>query len=184
VTVIHRDVPFLVDVSTIIRRFVDISTIYRYNVYMKTHELTEHQKTTWANYQRLRLRLGERLNRELAEKTGLSEADFEILTALTDSHHETVRALALRCGLEWEKSRLSHQLKRMEARGLVSREECVEDNRGMVIRMTERGRELAEEARLHYEQAILHYLMDALTPDQINTLNEITERVLSRLYGA
>jgi DNA-binding MarR family transcriptional regulator len=96
----------------------------------------------------LRLRLTERLNRELADKTGLSEADFDILTALLQAPDDTVRALALRCGLEWEKSRLSHQLKRMEARGLILREDCVEDNRGTVIRVTDTGRKLAAEAQV------------------------------------
>src|SRR5687768_10781377 len=109
---------------------------------MKNYSLSPSQTTIWANYQRLRLRLSERLNRELTQKTGLSEADFEILTALTETSDETVRALTLRCGLEWEKSRLSHQLKRMEARGLIAREECVEDNRGSVIRVTDVGRKL------------------------------------------
>lgn len=129
----------------------------------------------------MRLRLTERLNRELTQKTGLSEADFEILVALTEAPDETVRALALRCGLEWEKSRLSHQLKRMEERGLVIREECVEDNRGSVIRVTDLGRKLADEARLYYEHAVQRYVVDVLTPEQLEALGTISERILTQL---
>src|SRR5256885_12142766 len=113
---------------------------------MKQQRLSDIQLADWANYQRMRVRLTERINRELAHKTGLSEADFEILSALTESPDESVRALALRCGLEWEKSRLSHQLRRMEERGLITREECAEDNRGSVIRVTDAGRKRAAEA--------------------------------------
>lgn len=148
---------------------------------MKTQQLSEAQTSAWVSYQRLRLRLSERINRELSEKTGLSEADFEILTALTEAPDETVRALALRCGLEWEKSRLSHQLKRMEARGLVLREECIEDNRGSVIRMTELGRKLAAEARIYYEEAVQRYVVDVLTPDQLEMLGTIAETILVQL---
>lgn len=148
---------------------------------MKTQLRSESQKNIWASYQRMRLRLTERLNRELTQQTGLSEADFEILTALTESPDDTVRALALRCGLEWEKSRLSHQLKRMEERGLVIREECVEDNRGSVIRVTDLGRKLAAEARVCYEQAVQHYVIDVLTADQFEALGIISERILSQL---
>ena len=148
---------------------------------MDTHILSESQKTAWASYQRLRLRLSERLNHELADKTGLSEADYEILVALTESPDDTVRALALRCGLEWEKSRLSHQLKRMEARGLVIREECLEDNRGSLIRITDTGRRLAAEARICYEQAVQRYVIDILTPEQLDALGAIAETILCQL---
>ena len=148
---------------------------------MDTSLLTDEQSAAWASYQRLRLRLTERLNRELAEATGLSEADYEILTALAAAPDETVRALSLRCGLEWEKSRLSHQLKRMEARGLVVREECSEDNRGTVIRATEPGRRLAAEARHNYEAALRRTVVDVLTPDQLAALGTIADTILARL---
>src|SRR5688572_4470568 len=142
---------------------------------MKNHVLSDSHAAAWASYQRMRTRLTGRLNRELAHKTGLSEADFEILMALTESPDESVRALALRCGLEWEKSRLSHQLRRMEERGLVIRENCTEDNRGSVIRVTDAGRKLATEARQHYEQAVRRYIADVLTPEQMELLGTIAE---------
>ncbi len=148
---------------------------------MKNHALTQTQPTAWVSYQRMRVRLTERLNRELARKTGLSEADYEILAALTETPDESVRALALRCGLEWEKSRLSHQLRRMEARGLVIREECVEDNRGSVIRVTDAGRTLAAEAKRHYEQAVQQYVTDVLSPEQLAALGSIAKTILSQL---
>ena len=89
--------------------------------------------------------------------------------------------MALRCGLEWEKSRLSHQLSRMAARGLITREECAEDGRGAVVRITEKGRALAETAREVCEQTVRRVLVDALTPDQLDALGSIAEVVLARL---
>ena len=148
---------------------------------MTTNGLTNPDAAAWASYQRMRSRLSGRRNRELARTTGLSEADFEILVALTESPDEPVRALALRCGLEWEKSRLSHQLRRMEQRGLVTREECVEDNRGSVIRVTDAGRKLAEEAKQRYAQFVQRYVHDALTAEQIEALGAIAEAVLAHL---
>ncbi|WP_201364709.1 MarR family winged helix-turn-helix transcriptional regulator [Dictyobacter formicarum] len=139
------------------------------------------QKTAaWISYQRMRARLTERIGRELA-RVGLSEADFEVLSALTDAPGASVRAFALRCGLEWEKSRLSHQLRRMEARGLITREECVEDNRGSVISITDAGQELLAEAQVYYDQAVRRYVTDILTMEQIEALGTIAETVLSRL---
>lgn len=148
---------------------------------MADHEFSSTQSTAWANYQRMRVRLAGRLSRELAQTTGLSEADFEILLALSETPDETVRALALRCGLEWEKSRLSHQLRRMELRGLVVREACIEDNRGSIIRLTHAGRKMAAEAKRHYEQAVQRYVMDVLTSEQLAALDGIAESILAQL---
>src|SRR5690606_37024611 len=100
---------------------------------MNTPILSDYEREAWANYQRMRMRLTAQLNRALSQKTGSSEADFEILTVLSEFPQESVRALALRCGLEWEKSRLSHQLKRMEARGLITRAVCEEDGRSILV---------------------------------------------------
>ena len=124
---------------------------------MKTRALTETEATTWAAFQRMRTRLTGQLSRELSRETGLSEADFEILVALIESPDESARSLALRCGLDWEKSRLSHQLRRMEQRGLVTREICTEDNRSAVIRITDAGRELVCNARRQFDQAVRRY---------------------------
>ena len=148
---------------------------------MKQQQLSDTQLAAWANYQRMRVRLTDRINRELAQKAGLSEADFEILSALIESPTESVRALALRCGLEWEKSRLSHQLRRMEERGLITRQECVEDNRGSVIRVTEAGRKLANEAKVYYEQAVRECVVDALTAEQLQALGIIAEAITHQL---
>lgn len=148
---------------------------------MKTDLLTPKQRTTWVNYQQMRVRLAGRINRDLAQQTGLSEADYEILTVLIQSPDDTMRALALRCGLEWEKSRLSHQVRRMEQRGLVVREECKEDNRGSIIRITPHGRKLAIKAQKSYEEAVQQYVISVLTPQQLQALNEIAGAILAQL---
>ncbi len=129
----------------------------------------------------MRLRLAERLGRELTRETGLSEADYEILAYLAESPDAPVRALALRCGLEWEKSRLSHQLRRMEQRGLVMREPCVEDNRGFVVRITDEGRRLAERGRRVHEDAVHRYVCETLTSEQLDALGEIADAILAGL---
>jgi DNA-binding MarR family transcriptional regulator len=144
-------------------------------------QISDLQRAAWESYQRMRVLLTGRINRELTRKTGLSEADYEILAALTETQAESVRVLALRCGLAWEKSRLSHQLRRMEERGLLTREECVEDNRGAVIRVTDAGRKLAAEARVDYEQAVKRYVTDVLTAEQMQALGSIAETVLLQL---
>lgn len=150
---------------------------------MSSSGLTQRQATAWASYQRMRAQLSGRLGRELVRETGLSEADYEILTAIIESPDGSVRSLALRCGLDWEKSRLSHQLRRMTERGLVVRDECMEDNRGFVVRASEAGRAAAEAARQHHEAAVRRYVADVLSPEQFELLGAIAEAVLEEIDG-
>lgn len=148
---------------------------------MNEQLLSPSHLDTWMAYQRMRTRLAERINRDVARETGLSEADFEILMALMEAPDEPMRALALRCGLEWEKSRLSHQVRRMEQRGLVRREMCVEDSRGAVVGLTETGRQLAERARCVHDEAVQRYVMAVLSPEQLASLGDIAEMILAGL---
>lgn len=151
---------------------------------MKTQALTDRQQEIWNRYQRMRARLGERLNRELARETGLSEADFEILAHLTEVPGESARAIALRCGLEWEKSRLSHQLRRMEQRGLLERSECPTDGRGAFVSLTPEGRAAIEAAAPRHVAEVRRHFVDVLTPEQLDVLGDIAEAVLESLQQA
>ncbi len=127
----------------------------------------------------MRVRLAGRINRELSERTGLSEADCEVLLALADSPRQAVRDLALRCGLEWEKSRLSHQLRRMEQRGLVERGTCVEDGRGSTVSLTAKGRAAAEAGKKVQDDAVRRCVTDVLTDAQYDQLGIIAELILA-----
>ena len=69
----------------------------------------------------------------------------------------------------------------MEARGLITREECPEDNRGAVVRITDAGRKQVAEARECYELAVRRYVTDVLTPEQLEALATIAETVLAHL---
>ncbi|MGC4192073.1 MAG: MarR family transcriptional regulator [Thermomicrobiales bacterium] len=146
-----------------------------------TASLSPEQDATWNGYQRMRLRLAERLNRDLAQRTGLSEADYEILAFLADRPHTPVRAIALRCGLQWEKSRLSHQLRRMEERGLIQRLACPADNRSFEVAITDAGREKVSTAKTVYAHLVRQYVFAALTPKQVDALGEVANAILSTL---
>jgi DNA-binding MarR family transcriptional regulator len=135
----------------------------------------------WASYRRMQVRLTERLNRELSEAAGLSQADLEVLTALAEHPSDSVRDISLRCGLDWEKSRLSHQLRRMEARGLVARGACFEDNRSSTVALTTAGREAATRGRQIEATVIARHMGTALTAEQFDQLGTMADAVLATL---
>src|SRR2546426_7612820 len=63
------------------------------------------------------------------QDSGLSPADYQVLLALTEADGRRLRSSQLAASIDWERSRLSHHLGRMERRGLIGRSDCATDNR-------------------------------------------------------
>ncbi|GAA3599967.1 MarR family transcriptional regulator [Klugiella xanthotipulae] len=135
----------------------------------------------WGAFQRMRTQLAGRIYRELARSTGLSEPDFEVLFTLDAEPDKTLRSIDLRCALDWEKSRLSHQLRRMTERGLVTRETCTTDGRSTIIVLTAAGIETITAARSCHEAAVSRYFGEVLNTEQLAAINQIATLVLDRL---
>ena len=136
---------------------------------------------TWRTYERMRTRLSSRISQELTHATGLSEADLEVLTALSCAPANTLQALSLRCILEWEKSRLSHQLRRMAERGLIARSVCTEDGRAAIVGLTGSGRQAVADASACYRAAVRRWFVDALSATQLAELDDISGALLAGL---
>ncbi|MBC3194948.1 winged helix-turn-helix transcriptional regulator [Pseudonocardia sp. C8] len=149
-----------------------------------TRWLDEREQTAWRSYLRMQSRLQAELHRRLQADSGLSLADFEVLVALTDRPDERARVLELATSLEWEKSRLSHHLARMQKRGLIGREECGEDGRGNVVVLTREGRAAIEAAAPAHVETVRELVFDALPDDDVAALARISAAVLARLGGA
>jgi DNA-binding MarR family transcriptional regulator len=143
--------------------------------------LDESEQRAWRAYLTMQSRLSARLNRRLQADSDLSITDFAVLVELTDSAENRVRAFELARTLQWEKSRLSHHLARMQRRGLIGREECPNDARGAFIVITPAGRKAIEEAAPLHVETVRRLFFDGLTPEQVRTLQTIADHVLDRL---
>ncbi|GAA0633782.1 MarR family transcriptional regulator [Sporichthya brevicatena] len=149
----------------------------------ETHWLTDREQVAWRAMIAMWTRLNAQLAREMAANSELSMADFSVLVALTDTCAGRTRAFSLAEALQWEKSRLSHQLARMEKRGLIERTECAEDGRGQIVGVTAAGRRAIEAAAPPHVAAVRRLFLDALTPDQLETMTEIAKAALLRIDG-
>ncbi|MBX5446782.1 helix-turn-helix domain-containing protein [Sphaerobacter sp.] len=138
----------------------------------------------WRRYCLVQAHLMGYLARQLTRATGLSEADFQVLDALLDAPGQRARARELRWTLQWEKSRLSHQLRRMVARGLIDRQACAEDARGANVVLTDAGREAARRARQVREESLRAIVFDTLGPEHMVHLHEVTTLLADRLARA
>lgn len=143
--------------------------------------LTDHQEQTWRRWLAVNALLPAALHRDLQADAGLSLPDFDVLVHLSDTPVGRIRVSDLGQALQWEKSRTSHHLTRMERRGLVRREICPEDARGAFVVMTPAGCEAIERAAPGHVRTVRRLVFDQLTDDELAALDTITRKVLARL---
>ena len=143
--------------------------------------LDERENRLWRNWLRVNQELPGVLEGLITRDSGLSGADYAVLVPLSESPDGMLRARELRREILWDRSRLSHQVKRMEKRGLVVREECAEDARGAMIRMTGQGRAAIEGAAPGHVAATRRYFFDLLSDDEVDALTAVFDRVLTNL---
>ena len=128
-------------------------------------------------------RLEGRLARELQEQTGLSMADYTVLSNLVEARPRKLRITSMAEHMQWSQSRLSHQVRRMEERGLVRREDDRHDARGTVIALTRDGLHAIAAAAPEHFGSVRRHMLDLLTEKQLSSLGQITDIVLTHLDG-
>lgn len=145
-----------------------------------TRWLDDEEQRAWRAFLHMYGQLTAQLHRQM-QTSGLSLADYEVLVRLSDAPHGAARPFELQRGLNWEQSRLSHHLARMQRRGLVERHNCAVDGRGTFIKLTEAGREAITAAAPGHVEAVRRLFFDALTREQLSTLHQVSEQVLDRI---
>lgn len=144
-------------------------------------EVTEEEWAVWRTFYAMRRQLDRVLEDQLQRDAGISGPDYEILLSLFESPQRRMRSRDLSARIGWEKSRISHQVTRMESRGLVERSECEDDLRGTWIGLTTEGRRAVLGAMREHTTAIRNLFFDVLTPDELASLRAVSERVLGAI---
>lgn len=147
----------------------------------ETSWLSLEESRAWRALQFLHMPLAAALNRQLSRDSNLSSADYAVLVQLSESDGQKLRARDMAVAIGWEKSRLSHHIRRMETRNLVGREECPTDGRGAFITLTPSGLAAIEQAAPGHVSAVRSYFVDLLTPAQLKSFAEVAEKVGERL---
>ena len=156
----------------------DMSTSWYGEVMSEPRWLTPDQADVWAKYRRVRRELQRAQDQQLQQDSGLSAADYALLAPLSESADGVLRARELGAEVDWERSRLSHQISRMEKRGLVTREVCADDARGSMVRLTEKGREAIEAAAPAHAENVRRLFFDPLTSDEVRLFGDFLDRIL------
>ena len=145
--------------------------------------LTDDEQRAWRGLLQMTSQLNARMNRQLQDDYGVSLADYDVLVALSEAPEGRLRVFEIAGALAWEQSRVSHQLARMQRRGLVARQECQADARGAFAVLTDVGRAAIERAAPAHVETVRELVFDGLSRDQLAALTAITSRVLDRLQA-
>jgi DNA-binding MarR family transcriptional regulator len=146
-----------------------------------TASLSEQELATWRGFALMRRQLDLMLERRLQADAGISSADFAVLMSLQEEPTRRLRAGRIGDLIGWEKSRVSHQLSRMEQRGLVTRENCGDDARGVWIVLTADGSRAVLAALRDHTAAIRQYFFDLVTEEEQGILQSVSTRVLDTI---
>ena len=139
--------------------------------------LTDEEQAVWRRWLECHARLQSRLARRLAADSGLSTSDYEVLVLLSEEPEGRLRMASLADRLQWDRSRVSHHIRRMETRGLVARTGCLEDGRGSFVGVTPLGRSTIEAAAPDHVRAVREHFVEPLGRDGLEALG----RALSKL---
>ncbi|MDI5942189.1 MarR family winged helix-turn-helix transcriptional regulator [Micromonospora sp. PTRAS2] len=148
---------------------------------MEHNWLDERESRAWRGFHHLRAALTARLARQLNQECGLTEADYAVLVNVSEAPGQRIRSRDLCRALDWERSRLSHQIARMQARGTVERAPCPDDARGFDVVLTAAGAAAITAAAPIHLAAVRHCFVDLLTPEQLDVLGDIADVVTQHL---
>jgi len=143
--------------------------------------LDAREARLWQSYRDTYRELMRALEARLIGNSGLSGADYALLHPLSEAEDGVLRTRDLGRSVGWERSRLSHQVSRMEKRGLVCREECASDARGSMVRLTALGRKAIQAAAPDHVDAVRGYFFDHLTAEEQTQLAALLDRITSAI---
>jgi DNA-binding MarR family transcriptional regulator len=147
---------------------------------MEPNWLNAREDRAWGAFVYAHQQIEVHLNRRLQE-SGLSGADYEVLAVLSALDGDRMPARELCSALGWEKSRLSHQVRRMQKDGLITREPNPDDARSTMVCLLPAGRAAIEKAAPGHVEDVRRNFIDLFTAAELDMLATLNERVLHHL---
>jgi DNA-binding MarR family transcriptional regulator len=146
-----------------------------------TRWLDDEEQRTWRAFLAAIRLLSAELDRELQRDADMPHTYYEILVALSEAPARTLRMNQLADMSQSSRSRLSHAVSRLEEAGWVQRRACPTDKRGALAVLTDEGFAALEAAAPGHVEAVRRNLFDALTPEQVAQLGQISAAIRDRL---
>jgi DNA-binding MarR family transcriptional regulator len=143
--------------------------------------LDAREKDVWLALRRLMWGLTPAIDRQLTRESHLSGPEYSVLATLSECPDGVLRSGTAAQELGWERSRLSHILRRMEAKGLILRSCSADDARGQDVTLTEAGRAAIVEAAPGHVDFVRRAVFDPLTPEEQSVLGQACDRIVAAI---
>src|SRR5258708_24266925 len=143
--------------------------------------LTAPELASWLALVRLMTWLPWSIDQQLRRDSNLGMVEYQVLARLSQSPERTLRMSSLADLANASLSRLSHLVKRLEARGLVRREPDPDDGRFTNAILTEKGFQALGEAAPGHVAHVRSLVIDVLSPEQLRRLGRDADRIMSRM---
>jgi DNA-binding MarR family transcriptional regulator len=143
--------------------------------------LDSEQQRSWRAYLMGTELLQHQLDRELRDEHDISLSEYEILVRLSETEDSRMRMALLADAMSHSRSRVTHTIARMEQAGLVRRQPCEADGRGVEAVMTDAGRRKLVESAPTHVRGVREHLVDLSSRDDFAALGRIFDEVSDRL---
>ena len=140
--------------------------------------LDAEQQRIWRNLLAATHRIQNYLDTDL-RREGLDLAEYEILVRLSEAPGRMLRMSELADAVSQSRSRLTHTIKRMEARGHTRRQNCSADGRGVLAELTPEGMSFLEKVAPSHVAAVRRILIDAVSPEDLEVVGRASEAILA-----
>ncbi len=142
------------------------------------------QQHHWRAYVDGSIRLNEIMERDLKTKHGLSLSEYEILVRLSEAPGRRLRMAELAEHASQSRSRLSHTCSRLEGKGLVERDNCPNDKRGVFANLTDDGFATLERAARDHVEIVRTFFIDVVEPEDLAAIGRAFAAVVQRIGDA
>lgn len=112
------------------------------------------------------------IDERLQAGSELSSSEYAVLVVLSEAEKRTLRLRELCAELGWDRSRASHQVTRMAKRGLLTKEKCPGDARGVLVTLTAEGLSRLEDAVPDHVETVRRLVFDHLDNERAAKLRE------------
>ena len=146
-----------------------------------TRWLDDDEQHTWRSFLTANRLLFDGIERQLQQDSGMPHTYYEILVRLSEAPERTLRMSELASTSLSSRSRISHAVARLEESGWVRRRPCEHDKRGQLAELTDAGLAGLEAAAPGHVEAVRGGLFDALSPEQVAALRDITDTLVAHL---
>jgi DNA-binding MarR family transcriptional regulator len=139
--------------------------------------LDEEELAAWRGMLRAHAELVRTLDAELAREHDLPLSSYEVLLYLNDSDDGRMRMSDLADSVLLSRSGLTRLVDRLERQGLLRRERCTSDARGLFAEITPEGRRAFAAARKTHLDGVRRLFLERFSRDELRTLGGLWQKL-------